>query len=121
MKVMSIFVTGPHSRHTYYMSFCWSCCWLHGNQTPFIAEVQDPIRLKHFSLCKIPQKIDMMEGEYDIPMRFDNSRIPSVPTAAGQNIGEWGYGVAVYGAAKGHHQAQETPSLMADIYGFGCE
>ena len=39
----------------------------------------------------------MMEGEYNLPMRFDDSRISSVPTAAGQNIGEWGYGVAVYG------------------------
>ena len=83
--------------------------------------MQDPIKLKHFGLHGILQKIDMMEGEYDIPMRFDHSRIPSVPTAAGQNIGEWGYGVAVYGTARGHHWAQETPSLMADMYAFGCK
>ena len=62
-----------------------------------------------------------MEGEYDLPMRFDESRIPSAPAAAGQNIGEWGYGMVVYGAAQGHHQSKQTSSLMADMYGFSCE
>ena len=40
-----------------------------------------------------------MEGEYNLPMRFDESKIPSAPAAAGKNTGEWGYGVVVYGAA----------------------
>ena len=62
-----------------------------------------------------------MEGEYNLPMSFDESRIPSTPAAAGQNIGEWGYSVAVYGAARGHCLGQEMPSLMADMYGFSCE
>ena len=83
--------------------------------------MQDPIRLKHFRLQEILQKIDLMEGEYDLPMRLNGSRIPSAPAAAGQNIGEWGYGVAVYGVAQGHHQIKQTPSLMADMYGFSCE
>ena len=62
-----------------------------------------------------------MEGEYDLPMSFAESQIPSTPAAAGQNIGEWGYGVAVYGAAWGHCWGKEMPSLMADMYGFSCE
>ena len=62
-----------------------------------------------------------MEGEYDLPMRFDELKIPSAPAAAGQNIGEWGYSVVVYGAAQGHHRGKQIPSLMADMYGFPCE
>ena len=62
-----------------------------------------------------------MEGEYDLPMRFDESLIPDSPAAAGEIIREWGYGVAVFGAAKGHHRANETPSLMANMYGFASE
>ena len=57
-----------------------------------------------------------MEGEYDLPMRFDENLIPDSPAAAGQPIGEWGYGVAIFGAARGHCRARETPSLMADMY-----
>ena len=62
-----------------------------------------------------------MEGEYDLPMSFDESQIPSTPAAAGQNIGQWGYSVAVYGAAQGHHRGKEMPSLMVDMYGFSCK
>ena len=62
-----------------------------------------------------------MEGEYDLPMRFDESFVPDSPAAAGENIGEWGYGVAVYGVSRGHCRVQETPSLMADMYGFASE
>ena len=61
-------------------------------------EVQDPIRLKHFGKKEILAKIDLMEPEYDVPMAFDNARTPSTPAAAGQNIGEWGYGIGVFGA-----------------------
>ena len=67
------------------------------------------------------KKIDLMEGKYDLPMRFDESLVPDSPAAAGENIGEWGYGVAVYGASRGHHRVQETPSLMADMYSFASE
>ena len=54
-------------------------------------------------------------------MKFNESLIPDSPAAAGENIGEWGYGVAVYGAARGHPRAKETPSLMVDMYGFASE
>ena len=77
----------------------WSLCWSHGNLPCTIAEVQDLICLKHFGLQEVLRKIDLMEGEYDLPMRFDELKIPSTPAAAGQNIGEWAYSVAVYGAA----------------------
>ena len=62
-----------------------------------------------------------MEEEYNIPMRFDESLIPDFPAAAGENIREWGYGVAIFGAAWGHCRAREMPSLMADMYGFASE
>ena len=62
-----------------------------------------------------------MEGEYNLPMRFDENLIPASPAAAGQPIGGWGYGVAIFGAARGHHRARETPSLMANMYGFASE
>ena len=61
--------------------------------------MQDPIHLKHFGCWEILHKIDLMEGEYNLPMKFDDSLIPDSPTATGENIGELGYGVAVYGAA----------------------
>ena len=82
------------------------------------AEVQDPIRLKHFGKKEILAKIDLMEPEYDIPMAFDDTWIPSTPAAAGQNIGEWGYGIGVFGAARGHARECETPSLLVDMCGF---
>ena len=79
------------------------------------------IHLKHFGHQEILKKINLMEGEYNLPMRFDESLIPDSPAAAGENIGEWGYGVVVFGAARGHHRAKETPSLMANMYGFASE
>ena len=82
------------------------------------AEVQDPIRLKHFGKKEILAKIDLMELEYDIPMAFDDTQIPSTPAAAGQNIREWGYGIGVFGAAHGHACEHETPSPLADMCGF---
>ena len=43
------------------------------------------------------------------------------PMAAGAEVGSWGYGVSVYGAAWGHRREVVTPSLMADMYGFVSE
>ena len=94
---------------------------MHGNPPCIVTEVQDLIHLKHFGHQEILKKIDLMEGEYDLPMRFDEMLIPDPPAAAGQPIGEWGYGVAIFGAAWGHCRARETPSLMADMYGFASE
>ena len=39
-----------------------------------------------------------MEDQYDRPMLFEPDLIPD-PAVAGENIGAWGQGVAVYGAA----------------------
>ena len=99
----------------------WSLCWSHGNLPCIIAEVQDPIHQKHFRCPEVLKKIDLMEGEYDLPMRFDESKIASTSAAAEQNIGEWGYSVAVYGVAQGHCQGKQMPSLMADLCGISCE
>ena len=84
-------------------------------------EVHNPIRLKHFGKKEILAKIDLMESEYDIPVTFDDAWIPSTPAAAGQNIGEWGYGIGVFGVACGHAHEHETPSLLADMCGFKSE
>ena len=73
--------------------------WSRGDHPCIVAEVQDPICLKHFGHQEILKKIDLMEGEYDIPMRFDESLIPNSPAAVGENIGGWGYGVAIFGTA----------------------
>ena len=62
-----------------------------------------------------------MEDEYDVSMRFDVACIPLVPSAAGQQIGEWGYGVGMYGAAHGYVCEKETPSLMLSMYGCRCD
>ena len=62
-----------------------------------------------------------MEGSTTSPLKFNESLIPDSSAAAGENIREWGYGVVVYGAARGHPRAKETPSLMANMYGFASE
>ena len=36
-----------------------------------VASVHDLIHLKHFGKKEILRKIDLMEGQYNIPMRFD--------------------------------------------------
>ena len=84
-------------------------------------EVQDPIRMKYFGKKEILAKIDLMELEYSVPMTFDNAWVPSTPAASGQNIGEWGYGIGVFGVACGHTHDRETPSLLADMCGFKLE
>ena len=84
-------------------------------------EVQDPIRLKHFGKKEILAKIDLMEPEYNVPMTFDDAQIPSTPATAGQNIGEWGYGIGVFGAVHGNAGERETPSLLADMCRFKSE
>ena len=69
------------------------------------------------------QKIDLMEDRHGKSMIFNESRIPAhvAPMAAGADVGSWGYGVSVYGAAQGHRREIATPSLMADMYGFTSE
>ena len=60
----------------------------------------DPIHLKHFGKNEILKKIDLMEPEFDVPMAFDDSRVPNQPAAVGVDVGSWGYGVQVYGTAR---------------------
>ena len=81
---------------------------------------KDPIPLWHYGLKETKAKVDLMEDQYDHPMVFDPELIPD-PAVAGQNIGAWGQGVAMYGAARGYRQPRTTPTLMASMYGFKCE
>ena len=62
-----------------------------------------------------------MEPEFDQPKIFDKSRIPDQAAAAGAEIGSWGYGVQVYGVARGHKKKKETPSLLTDMCGFSSK
>ena len=62
-----------------------------------------------------------MEPEFDVPMAFDDSRVPNQPSAAGVDVDSWGYGVQVYGAAREHCRKKEMPSLITDMFGFSCE
>ena len=61
-----------------------------------------------------------MEDHFDRPMVFDPAQIKD-PAIVGQNIGDWGQGVAVYGADKGFKHPRTTPTLMSSMYGFECE
>ena len=81
---------------------------------------KDPIPLRHFSLKETKAKVDLMEDLYDRPMEFNPELIPD-PAVAGQNVGAWDQGVAVYGAARGYRRPHTMPTLMASMYGFGCE
>ena len=65
-------------------------------------------------------KVDLMEDQYNRPMVFDPELIPD-PAVAGQNIGAWGQGVTMYGAAKGYKHPCTMPTLMSSMYGFECE
>ena len=62
-----------------------------------------------------------MEDQFDVSMIFNEHQVPSVPFVLGQDIGAWGEGVAVYGAARGHRREHKTPLLMAEMYGFVSE
>ena len=62
---------------------------------------KDPIPLRHFGLKETKAKVDLMEDQYDHPMEFEPVLIPD-PAVAGQNVGTWGQGVAMYGAARGY-------------------
>ena len=62
-----------------------------------------------------------MEDQFDVPMTFNENQVLSVPFVPGQDIGAWGEGMAVYGAARGHRREHKTPLLMADMFGFASE
>ena len=85
--------------------------------------MKDPIPLRHYGKKEMLAKIDLMEDQYDVPMQFDPDCIPShaTPAAVGGKVVLWGYGVAVFGAARDHRREVATPSLMADMYGFTSE
>ena len=67
----------------------------------FVVAPKDPIPLRHLGKKEVLAKINLMEDQYNEPMVFDASRIPSQvpPVVAGQDRGAWGYGIGVYGAA----------------------
>ena len=47
---------------------------------------------------------------------------PALPSwLQGRVSSAWDEGVAVYGVAKGYRQQHTMPTLMASMFGFGCE
>ena len=81
---------------------------------------KDPIPLRHFSLKETKAKVDLMEDQYDRPMLFEPDLIAD-PAVAGESVGAWGQGVAVYGAARGYKCPHTMPTLLASMLGFECE
>ena len=81
---------------------------------------KDPIPLWHFRLKETKAKVNLMEDQFDHPMEFEPVLIPD-PAVAGQNVGAWGQGVAMYGAARGYKRPRTMPTLMASMFGFECE
>ena len=82
---------------------------------------KDPIPVHHFGKREMMAKIDLIEDRFDLPMSFEESRVPPNPFVHGQGVSTWGKGIAVYSAARGHRQQQCTPMLMASMFGFNCE
>ena len=81
---------------------------------------KDPIPLCHFGLKETKARVDLMEDQYDRPMLFELDLIPD-PAVAGESIGAWGQGVAMYGAARGYKCSHTMPTLLASMLGFECE
>ena len=79
--------------------------------------------MRHLGKSEVLAQIDLMDDWFDVLMRFDLDHIPanSTPTAVGEEAGSWGYGVAVFGTARGHRTEYQMPSLMAVMYGFVSE
>ena len=79
-----------------------------------------PVPLRHLSKCEVLAQIDLMEDQFDVLMWFDLDHIPanSTPTAVGEEVQSWGYGVAVFGAARGPRRDYQMRSLMGVMYGF---
>ena len=102
--------------------FMFSNVWLSTKRSTLgmLIGPKDPFPLWHFGLKETKAKVDMVEDQYDCPMVFDPELIPD-PAVAGQNIGAWGQGVTVYGAAKGYKHPCTTPTLTSSMYGFECE
>ena len=61
-----------------------------------------------------------MEDQFDHPVVFERDLIAD-PAVAGESVGAWGQGVAMYGAAKGHKCPRTKPTLLASMLGFECE
>ena len=78
-----------------------------------VSAVLDPIPLRHYGKKEMLAKIDLMEDQYDVPMQFDLDCIPShaTPTAVGEEVRSWGYGVAMFSAARGHRREVVTSFL----------
>ena len=105
------------------MWIVWFSDRLGCNILVIVSAVKDPVSLRHFGKREVLAKIDLMENWYDIPLQFDLDCIPANTSLAvvGEEVRSWGYGVAMFGAARGHRREVEMPSLMADMYGFVSE
>ena len=105
--------------HTTFHVWMYDCLSNDPHWVYFIGP-KDPIPLRHFGLKETKAKVDLMEDQYDLPMTFNPDLIPDL-VVAGQNLGAWGQGVAMYGAARGYRWPRTMPTLLASMLGFECE
>ena len=82
------------------------------------SEPKDPIPVRHFGKREMMVKIDLMEDRFDDPMSFKEGWVLPMPFVPGKEVGTWGKGIAVYGAARGYRRQQRTPTLMARCSGL---
>ena len=72
----------------------------------------------HFGKREVLSRIEAMEVEYDEPLAYVDPG-PAMPgdEPTGDPSQPWGDGIVVWGASQ-LQRCQQTPSLMADSYGF---
>ena len=75
----------------------------------------------HFGRREVLARIEAMEVEYDQPLTYVDLG-PAVPGAepTGDPTQPWGDGIVVWGASQ-LQRCRQTPSFMADSYGFHGE
>ena len=97
------------------LSFVLVAC--HTKMLWSLVELPD-CRLVHFGRREVLARIEAMEVEYDQPLAYVDPG-PAVPGAEpiGDPTQPWGDGIVVWGTTQ-LQRCQQTPSLMADSYGF---
>ena len=85
-----------------------------------VSALHDLVCLRHFSKREVLEKINLMEDQFDVHMRFDLDCIPAntPPAIMGIEFRSWDYRVAMLGTAREHRREVEMPLLMANMYRF---
>ena len=117
---MSLHWPGVYVMYWLSVHSVWLGCYI----LVLISAMKNPIPLRHFGKKEMLAKIDLMEDQYNVPMKFDADRIPvhvQHQLLWEKRSDPWGYSVAMFSTARDHRREVVTPSLMADMYGFVSE